>query len=53
MVRGPWLKRAYGPKIYEIFKQAKTICDPKDLLNPHKKVDADWDYSFAHIRQHF
>lgn len=53
LVRGPWLKRAYGQKIYDIFKQAKTICDPDDLFNPHKKVDADWDYSFAHIRQRF
>lgn len=53
LVRGPWLERAYGKKIYDIFKQAKAICDPQDLLNPHKKVDADWDYSFAHIREHF
>lgn len=53
LVRGPWLERAYGRNMYHIFKQAKQICDPDDIFNPHKKVDADWDYSFAHIRQHF
>jgi FAD/FMN-containing dehydrogenase len=53
MVRGPWLERAYGHKTYHLFQQTKHIFDPDDILNPHKKVDADWDYSFAHIRQHF
>lgn len=53
MIRGPWLERVYGPDMYQIFRQVKTICDPTHLFNPHKKVDANWDYSFAHIRQHF
>jgi FAD/FMN-containing dehydrogenase len=53
MVRGPWLQRAYGHNMYQIFKEAKQICDPDNIFNPHKKVDADWDFSFAHIRQHF
>ncbi len=53
LVRGPWLKEMYGPEMLEIFKQAKRIMDPQNIFNPHKKADADWDYSFSHIRDHF
>ncbi len=53
LVRGPWLKQMYGPKILELFKDTKTIFDPSNLFNPHKKTDATWDYSFSHIREHF
>jgi FAD/FMN-containing dehydrogenase len=53
LVRGPWLKQMYGPEMLKIFKEAKRIMDPDDIFNPHKKADADWDYSFGHIRDHF
>lgn len=53
MVRGPWLERAYGKQVYGLFRQAKDIFDPEGLLNPHKKANADWDFSMAHIREHF
>lgn len=53
LVRGPWLKEMYGDKILEIFKKTKHIFDPDNIFNPHKKADADWDYSFSHIRDHF
>lgn len=53
LVRGPWLKQMYGPEIYETFRKTKRIFDPEDIFNPHKKADADWDFSMAHIRQHF
>jgi FAD/FMN-containing dehydrogenase len=53
MVRGSWLKRAYGEEVYNLFKEAKHIFDPNDMFNPHKKVEADWDYSLKHIREHF
>ncbi|HUC87551.1 MAG TPA: FAD-binding oxidoreductase [Candidatus Binatia bacterium] len=53
LVRGPWLKQMYGPKVLDIFIKAKTIMDPEGLFNPHKKATADWDYSFSHIREHF
>lgn len=53
LVRGPWLKEQFGEDIYQLFKQLKTIMDPEGLFNPHKKADADWDYSFSHIRDHF
>lgn len=53
LVRGPWLQAMYGPEMVRIFKQAKHIMDPHNICNPHKKSDADWDYSFKHIRDHF
>jgi FAD/FMN-containing dehydrogenase len=53
LIRGPWLEQMYGPEMLAIFKQAKHIMDPENIFNPHKKADANWDYSFSHIRDHF
>ncbi len=53
MVRGPWLERQFGKEIYRLFKDVKHIFDPDNIFNPHKKSDADWDYSFNHIRDSF
>lgn len=53
LVRGPWLEQQFGKEILNLFKQTKTIFDPANIFNPHKKSDADWDYSFSHIRDHF
>ncbi len=53
LVRGHWLVYMYGPKMLEIFKKTKRIFDPANIFNPHKKTDAKWEYSAAHIRQHF
>lgn len=53
MVRGPWLETMYGPEVFGYMKEAKHIFDPTNIFNPRKKTDADWDFSFSHIRQHF
>lgn len=53
LVRGPWLEQQFGPDMLAIFRQIKHIFDPTNIFNPHKKADADWDYSFNHIRDHF
>ena len=53
LVRGPWLVQMYGAEVVGIFQAAKRIMDPQNIFNPHKKSDADWDYSFGHIRDHF
>jgi FAD/FMN-containing dehydrogenase len=53
LVRGPWLEQMYGKEMLNIFKQAKHIMDPQNIFNPHKKADADWEFSFSHIRDHF
>jgi FAD/FMN-containing dehydrogenase len=53
LVRGPWLEAMYGKHMLHIFQEAKKIMDPQGIFNPHKKANADWDYSFSHIRDHF
>ncbi len=53
MIRGPWLERMYGPAIYGLFKDLKHAFDPQNIFNPHKKSDANWDFSMKHIRKSF
>lgn len=53
MIRGPWLKDMYGPAVFGHFIAIKAIFDPHNIFNPHKKTDADWDFSMAHLREHF
>ena len=53
LVRGPWLKMMYGTEMLTLFQDAKTIMDPQAIFNPHKKANAEWEYSFGHIRDHF
>jgi len=53
LVRGPWLEAQFGKPIVDLFRQVKYVFDPENIFNPHKKSDADWDYSYSHIRDHF
>lgn len=53
MIRGPWLKEMYSPNVLGYMVDIKQLYDPRNIFNPHKKTDADWDYSFSHIREKF
>lgn len=53
LVRGPWLEQQFGKEVLAIFRETKHIFDPQNIFNPRKKSDANWDYSFSHIRQKF
>jgi len=53
LVRGPWLEQQFGHEVLGYFKEVKHIFDPENIFNPHKKSDANWDYSFSHIRKSF
>lgn len=53
MVRGPWLERMYGESVFGYMHQVKELYDPLNIFNPHKKTDANWDFSFSHIRKSF
>jgi len=53
MVRGPWLEQMYGVSMLGHMKDIKHLYDPQNIFNPKKKTDADWDFSFKHIREHF
>jgi FAD/FMN-containing dehydrogenase len=53
LVRGPWLEDQFGKPVVKLFREAKKIFDPENIFNPHKKSDANWDYSYQHIRSEF
>lgn len=53
MIRGPWLKKMYGDRVFGHMQAIKHLYDPLNIFNPHKKTDATWEYSFNHIREHF
>jgi len=53
LIRGPWLEQAYGKEVTELFRDTKNIFDPQGIFNPHKKANAKWDWSMAHVREHF
>lgn len=53
LVRGPWLEEQFGKRVVDLFREVKHIFDPQNIFNPHKKSDAEWDYSFNHIRRSF
>jgi len=40
----------YGEEIYKLFEKTKEIFDPHNIFNPMKKVNADAEFSFNHIR---
>lgn len=49
LIRGPYLPQMYGDEVYQLFKKVKEIFDPKNIFNPHKKVDATFQYSLEHM----
>ncbi len=40
LVRGEYIERFFGTKLYDAFKQIKQLFDPGHLLNPGKIIDA-------------
>lgn len=53
MIRGPWLEQAYGKQVTDLFRETKTIFDPQNIFNPHKKANAEWEWSMSHVRKSF
>jgi FAD/FMN-containing dehydrogenase len=49
LVRGPYLEEMFGKEITKLFKEVKETFDSKGIFNPHKKIDATFDYSWNHI----
>lgn len=50
IVRGPFLEKMYGQKVVELFRETKTIFDPQNIFNPHKKTDATMAFYKDHLR---
>jgi FAD/FMN-containing dehydrogenase/Fe-S oxidoreductase len=40
LVRSPFMRRMFGPELYEAFRAIKRTFDPEGILNPGKIVDA-------------
>jgi FAD/FMN-containing dehydrogenase len=51
LIRGPWVQRQFGSKMYDLFRQTKKIWDPQGIFNPGKKIDVDWNDALRHIRK--
>ena len=49
LIRGPYLPQMYGDNVYQLFKKVKEIFDPRNIFNPHKKIDATFEYSLDHM----
>lgn len=52
LVRGPFLTKMFGAKVFSLFAETKKIFDPLNIFNPHKKTDATMDYYIKHIRHY-
>lgn len=49
LIRGPYLETMFGEEVYQLFKKVKSIFDPNNIFNPHKKTDSTFEYSLSHI----
>jgi FAD/FMN-containing dehydrogenase len=49
LVRSPYLMEMYGPLVYKLFEETKTIWDPQGIFNPGKKVGATVDFAMQHL----
>ena len=49
IIRTPYLKKLYGPKICDLFRQTKEIFDPQNIFNPGKKVGGTIEYLTTHL----
>lgn len=52
-LRGPFLEKLYGPEVYGLFKQVKSIFDPYALLNPGVKINVSLESIKPLLRQEY
>ncbi len=53
LIRGPMLEQMYGKEAMNVFRQVKKLFDPDNIFNPHKKTDANLEFSQKHMRKSF
>ncbi len=50
LIRTPYLKQMYGPRMVALFAEVKKIFDPRNIFNPGKKVGGSLKYSLSAIK---
>lgn len=40
LARGQWNQKQFGPVLYEVFRELKTLFDPHNIMNPGKVVNS-------------
>ncbi|MEX2436930.1 MAG: FAD-binding oxidoreductase [Candidatus Paceibacterota bacterium] len=50
LIRSPYLEKMYGKEVVELFQKIKQIFDPKNIFNPGKKTNSDFEYSLNHLK---
>jgi len=50
LVRGAYIAKAYGPRLYDAFKQVKALFDPGNTMNPGKIIDAPSMVDSSYLR---
>lgn len=51
IIRTPYLAQMYGDKIVELFQQTKNIFDPRNIMNPGKKVGGTFEDIKRYIKK--
>jgi FAD/FMN-containing dehydrogenase len=51
LIRTPYLGQMFSDEILSVFNKFKNIFDPKDIFNPHKKVNGDMDLMLRSIKK--
>jgi FAD/FMN-containing dehydrogenase len=49
IIRTPYLPKQFSPEVIALFKKTKDAFDPKNILNPGKKVSITKEYMMSHI----
>jgi FAD/FMN-containing dehydrogenase len=53
IIRGPYLQKLYGDKMYALFEQVKAVFDPHGIMNPGKKLGVTEEFQRAHLRTEY
>jgi FAD/FMN-containing dehydrogenase len=48
-IRTPYVEKMFGPAMYALFHEVKTIFDPLNIFNPGKKVGLTFSDALAHL----
>ncbi len=49
IIRTPYLAKQFGPEVIALFQKTKDAFDPKNILNPGKKVGVTKAYMLSHL----